>query len=191
MTQQSETETTGREIELREGAHFILREARADDEQRLREMFSHASPEDIRFRCFGAMHDFANEMARRLAHGDPDREWALVATTLPDRLPEEIFGAVHIVQCPEAARTVEFDIMVRSDFKQHGLGYRLMTEMLQGARRRGFEAVAGHILRDNATMLQMAAELGFQTEAIEDDAVRVKAKLGGASVSAGAALGTP
>jgi acetyltransferase len=166
-----------REIGLREGSHFVLRGVRPDDEARLREMFAHASPEDIRHRCFGAMHDFAQEMAHRLAHLDPDAEWALAAATPAGRLPEEIFGAVHVIRCPEAVRTAEFDIMVRSDFKLHGLGYRLMTEMLREARRRGCQAVIGYILRDNYTMLQMAREHGFETDAVEGDVLRVKARL--------------
>ncbi|WP_084572980.1 GNAT family N-acetyltransferase [Methylocapsa aurea] len=178
MNLQADPLMPDREIALREGAHIILRSVRRDDEARLRAMFAQASPEDIHYRCFGAMHDFAGHMAKRLAHLDPKTEVALVATTLPGQTPEEILGAVHIVQDPNALDTAEFDIMVRSDLKQHGLGYRLMTEILQCARQRGLEAVTGDILRDNFAMLQMAQELGFKTEIAEGaDAVRVKVTL--------------
>jgi len=165
------------EIALRDGAHFILRSVRTDDESRLRDMFARASLEDIHFRCFGAMHDFAADMARRLAHLDPTSEFALAASTPPDRQPEEIFGVAHLSQNPEAMDTAEFDIMVRSDFKQRGLGYRLMTELLQSARQRGLKAITGNILRDNYAMLQMAHELGFKTDFVDGDAVRVKVSL--------------
>lgn len=165
------------EIALRDGAHFVLRAVRPDDEPRLRDMFARASNEDIHFRCFGAMHHFAADMAHRLAHLDPIKEFALAALTPPDQGPEEIFGVVHLAQNPEAPDTAEFDIMVRSDCKQRGLGYRLMTEILESARQRELKAVTGTILRDNYTMLQMAHELGFATENFEGDVVRVKVNL--------------
>lgn len=137
-------------------------------------MFSHASPEDIHFRLFGAAHDFAGEMAKKLASLDPETEVAIVATTLPDSGPEEIFGIVHLAQAGPQADTAEYDIMVRSDFKQYGLGYRLMSEILQCARRRGLKAVTGVISADNFRMLQMARELGFLSRRTEGNAVELR-----------------
>ncbi|WOJ91112.1 GNAT family N-acetyltransferase [Methylocapsa polymorpha] len=177
MTTPIKAQTEAREIALRDGAHFLLRDVRSDDEPRLRDMFACATSEDIHFRCFGAMRGFAADMAHRLAHLDPTRELALVALTPPERQPEEILGVVHLAQCPEAMDTAEFDIMVRSDLKQHGLGYRMMTEILESARQRGLKAITGNILRDNYVMLQMAHELGFKTDAVDRDAVRVKVNL--------------
>lgn len=168
---------SARVVTLRDGEHYILRELGPDDEPRLREMFAQASQEDIHFRCFGAMRGFAENMAHRLAHLDPKREFALAVLTPPDAGPEEILGVVHLAKNPEAEKTAEFDIMVRADLKQHGLGYLLMTEVLASARRRGLEAVTGTILRDNYVMLQMAHELGFVNESVDDDMVKVKASL--------------
>jgi acetyltransferase len=177
MSEPIQAQIESRDIALRDGAHYIFRAVRPDDEPRLREMFSRASPEDIHFRCFGAMRGFAADMARRLADLDPAAEFALLALTAPKSGPEEIVGVAHLEQCPGAAATAEFDIMVRADFKQRGLGYMLMTEILRSARERGLETITGTILRDNYAMLQMTHELGFATEAIEDDVARVKLRL--------------
>ncbi|WP_026607881.1 GNAT family N-acetyltransferase [Methylocapsa acidiphila] len=166
-----------RVVTLRDREHYVLRELGPDDEPLLREMFARASQEDIHFRCFGAMRGFAEDMAHRLAHLDPKQEFALAVLTPPEAGREEILGVVHLEKNPEAETTAEFDIMVRADLKQHGLGYLLMTEVLRSARRRGLEAVTGMILRDNYVMLQMAHELGFATESVEDDLVKVKAPL--------------
>lgn len=181
-TNQAETS----EIALPGGAHFLLRSVQPEDEPRLREMFAHASEEDIHFRCFGAVHDFAAQMSHRLAHLDPSNELALVAATPPDHSPEEIFGVVHLALPPGRRDTAEFDIMVRSDFKQHGLGYRLMTEILLSARRWGLETITGNILRDNYAMLQMTRELGFATDTVDEDSVRVKAILAESPIFAAA-----
>jgi acetyltransferase len=177
MSEPTQAQTDTRDITLRDGAHYVLRGVRADDEPRLRDMFARASQEDIHFRCFGAMHDFAADMAHRLARLDQAAEFALVASTPPERGPEEILGVVHLAQSPEAKKTAEFDIMVRADLKQRGLGYRLMTEILRSARQRGLETITGTILRDNYVMLQMTHELGFANETIEEDVVRVKLRL--------------
>ncbi|ACK52165.1 GCN5-related N-acetyltransferase [Methylocella silvestris BL2] len=161
-------------IRLPDGERFQLRYVRPDDQARLEEMFSHASPEDIRFRLLGAVRGFAAHMAERFAHLDPERDAAIVATSLPDSGPEEIYGIVHIGQDTPQSDTAEYDVMVRSDFKAHGLGYRLMTEILQCARRRGLRAVTGYISPDNGKMLLMAEELGFVARRGEGNVVEVR-----------------
>ncbi len=187
MSELSQPQIESRDIALRDGAHYIFRAVRPDDAPGLRDMFARASLEDIHFRCFGAMRDFAGDMAGRLARLDPASEFALVAVTPPEHGPAEILGVAHLAQSPEAAATAEFDVMVRADFKQRGLGYRLMTEILRSARQRGLETITGTILRDNYAMLQMTHELGFATEAVEDDVARVKLRLAQCPIFAEAA----
>lgn len=161
-------------IRLPAGERFQLRYVRADDRAMLEEMFAHASPEDVRFRLLGAVRGFAGHMAEKFAHLDPETEAAIVATSLPGAEQEEIYGIVHIAQDTPHADTAEYDVMVRSDFKAHGLGYRLMTEILQCARRRGLSAVTGYISPDNSKMLIMANELGFVARRGEDNIVEVR-----------------
>lgn len=161
-------------IRLYDGEVFQLRYVRPDDGPRLAEMFSHASPQDIHFRLLGAAHDFAGQMSEKFTHLDPETETAIVATTLTDSGPEQFFGIVHLAQAYPDSETAEYDIMVRSDFKHHGLGYRLMTEILQCARRRGLKVVTGLISADNFAMLQMTGELGFVARRTEDNDVEVR-----------------
>ncbi len=161
-------------IKLPDGELFQLRYVRPDDRERLEDMFSRASPEDIRFRLLGAVRGFAALMAEKFTHLDPAKDVAIVATTLPDAGPEEIFGIVHIAQETLNSETAEYDIMVRSDFKAHGLGYRLMTEILMCARRRGLKVVIGTISADNYKMLQMVGELGFRSKRMEFNEVEVR-----------------
>ena len=65
--------------------------------------------------------------------------------------------------------------MVRSDLKGVGLGYRLMTIILDYARARGIRRVFGDVLRENTVMLQVAKEMGFliQSSNEQSDAVTV------------------
>lgn len=161
-------------IRLPAGEQFQLRYARPDDKARLEEMFSHASAEDIRFRLLGAVRGFAGHMAEKFSHLDPELDVAIVATSLPGVEPEEIYGIVHLGQDSPDSDSAEYDIMIRTDFKAHGLGYRLMTEILQCARRRGLKAVTGFIAPDNTKMLIMTGELGFQARRGEENLVEVR-----------------
>jgi acetyltransferase len=171
------------EITIAGGEHLLVRPVQPSDEESLAAMFAQASPEDIRFRCFGAIKDFPHAMASRLTRIDREREVTLVAVA-EDGEPGAILGVVHIVCETLHPDTAEYDIMIRSDHKGHGLGYLLMREILAEAGRRGLKAVEGYILRENKAMVIMAREHGFRPVAQEDDMVIMRAELSGTSVEA-------
>ncbi|WP_342240008.1 GNAT family N-acetyltransferase, partial [Inquilinus sp. OTU3971] len=153
-------------LTLRDGHEFTLRPVRPEDELAMREMLQRSSPEDIRLRFFAPMR-LDHEFAARLTQIDYDREMALVAEAKEDGHPV-LLGTVRIVADPDNV-TAEYGIMVRSDLKGQGLGYRLMTEIIAYARGRGLAQISGEILRENATMLRMAEELGFKREIVPDE----------------------
>jgi len=163
------------EIAISEGERLRIRQVRSSDAEAVAQMLAASSPEDIRFRCFGAVKDFPHVMAERLVKIDVARETTLIAES--SQQPGTLMGIVHIINERDEPGVAEFDIMVRSDHKGHGLGYRLMQEILDEARRKGLRAVEGFILRDNEAMLLMARELGFTRIAVEDDMVRMRADI--------------
>ena len=89
------------------------------------------------------------------------REMGLVAVG-PD--PETgktiMYGVVRITADPDNVRA-EYAVMVRSDMKGQGLGYLLMSRILEYARSRGIKEVYGEVLRENTNMLGMCRALGF------------------------------
>jgi acetyltransferase len=171
------------------GRHLIVRAATAGDEDALRAMFSQASPEDVRFRAFGMDKAFAQRMAKRLARIDAGNETTLVAVA--PEVHDEVLGAVHLVRHPDDPRKAEFDVMVRRDLKGQGVGFRLMLEILDHARERGFGVVEGHILHENRTMLAMAHELGFEIVEIDHGVVRVTVDLASPMLDAALRQGMP
>jgi acetyltransferase len=70
-------------------------------------------------------------------------------------------------------KTAEFAILVRSRVKGHGLGWLLMHRVIDYARAKGLRRVYGDVLAENASMLQMCAELGFQAQDMGSDLKRV------------------
>jgi acetyltransferase len=165
------------EVSVHQSDRVLIRPFRKEDEAMLRDMFAHSTTEDIHFRIFGAMKDFPEHMAHQFAQIDFAKEMALVATPPLSQHPTEILGIAHIITDPKEPATAEFDIMVRPDYKGHGLGYQLMLEILHYAQLRGYKAVVGYILCSNHIMLQMAHELGFKTIGFEDVATKVKVML--------------
>ncbi|MGO4726212.1 MULTISPECIES: bifunctional acetate--CoA ligase family protein/GNAT family N-acetyltransferase [unclassified Inquilinus] len=152
---------------LRDGREIVLRPVRPEDEPAIREMLQRSAPADVRLRFFSTMRSFSHEFAARLTQIDYDREMALVAEAEEDGR-RVLLGAVRIIADPDN-ETAEYGIMVRSDLKGHGLGSRLMTEIIAYARSRGLKRIYGEVLRENVTMLRMAGELGFAREDVADE----------------------
>ena len=151
-----------REHTLDDGLRCTLRPIRPEDEPQLKAMVERSAPTDVRLRFFGPLREFPHMMAARLSQIDYSREMALVATSLDP--PGDILGVARVIGDPDNERA-EFAVFVRSDLKGRGLGYKLMTEILAYARKRGLKTVFGDVLWENATMLKMAKELGFVIKA--------------------------
>jgi acetyltransferase len=81
---------------------------------------------------------------------------------------EELYGIVRIAADPDNQKA-EYAVMVRSDMKGKGLGYVLMTRIINYARSRGIGEVYGEVLRENTTMLGMCHELGFTRKENRDE----------------------
>jgi acetyltransferase len=63
----------------------------------------------------------------------------------------------------------EYAILIRSDLKGRGLGWRLMQTIIEYARSEGLREIEGQVLRDNTTMIAMCRELGFSVRPDPDD----------------------
>lgn len=147
-----------------DGLEFLLRPIRPEDEPLLAEMVRRSDAADIRLRFLQPLAGLPHALAARLSQIDYDREMAFVA--LNEAGPSELLGVGRLVADPENEKA-EFAIMVRSDLKGRGLGYCLMQELVAYARRRGLKMLHGDVLKENATMLQLAGEFGFTAHAAE------------------------
>ncbi|WP_339883381.1 bifunctional acetate--CoA ligase family protein/GNAT family N-acetyltransferase [Vreelandella maris] len=152
-------------IETRNGQRYSLRPIRPEDEGALVEMLRHSTSDDVRLRFFAAIRRFDHAFAARLTQIDYDREMAFVA--LPPN-KQEIVGIVRLSADPDKEKA-EFAIMVRSDMKGTGLGYRLMQQMIDYARESGFQQVFADVLRENHAMREMAKEFGFVVQPANDE----------------------
>lgn len=70
--------------------------------------------------------------------------------------------AGHAVLCPCGA-SGEVAIFIHQDYRGRGLGRRLLTALIEEARRIGLRHVWGTTELDNLPMLRLALRLGFRT----------------------------
>ncbi|MBK9080159.1 MAG: bifunctional acetate--CoA ligase family protein/GNAT family N-acetyltransferase [Hyphomicrobium sp.] len=151
---------------------ICVRPVRPDDERHYEAFFSKISHEDLRMRFFTPRVELSHSYVARLTQIDYAREMAFVAI---DTARDELLGVVRLLLEPDLWRG-EYGILVRSDLKGKGLGWRLMQHLIDYASAEGVREIYGMVLTENTTMIDMARRMGFHvTIAIDEPgAVRVQ-----------------
>ena len=145
-----------RGIVLASGAPASVRPVRPEDDGLFREFFTHVTDEDLRLRFFQSVRHFSHEFIARLTQMDYARSIALLAMDADGAM----LGAVRL-HADANYEKGEYGILVRSDLKGQGLGWQLMTIMIEVAGWMGLREVEGQVLRENRSMLAMCRQLGF------------------------------
>lgn len=165
-------------IEAKDGMRMQLRPIRGEDEPKLREGFTHLSPDEVRMRFMYPLKAMTHDLAARLTQLDYDRE---VAWVLSEFLPPgqaQIYGVVR-ASFDVLRKEAEFAIVIPSQLAGQGLGTRLLGDLIVEARERGMRTIFGSVLRENAPMLALARKLAFEEtpETGQAGVVRVSLKL--------------
>lgn len=138
-----------------DGTVIELRPIRAEDEPLLHDLAAHMSREDLRMRFFSPIRLLPQALAERLVHLDYDREMALAAFH-----GGAVLGIARY-SAEKGSDVAEYAVAVRSDWTGHGVGYILMTRLIEIAQRLGIRELVGEVLAENHRMVQMCRELGF------------------------------
>lgn len=147
-----------RHIVLGDDWRIFVRPVRSDDEDLIRDHLAHVSKEDLRLRFFDSIKEFSHQFITGLIDLDYARAMAFVAI---DEATNEPLGVVRL-HADEARETGEYAILLRSDLKGRGLGWSLMQLIIEYAKSEGLKRILGQILQENAVMLKMCRELGFE-----------------------------
>jgi acetyltransferase len=164
-----------RHIEVKAGWRVFVRPIRPEDEPLIHDFLHHVTPEDLRLRFFAPMKEFTHEFIARLTQLDYARAMAFVAF---DEVTNEMVGVVRI-HSDSVYESGEYAILLRSDLKGKGLGWILMQLIIEYARSEGLKVIYGDVLRENAVMLEMCRNLGFEIKSnpAERDICEVRLKL--------------
>jgi acetyltransferase len=153
-----------------DGRSVMVRPIRPEDEMAHGDFLRGLKPEDVRFRFFGLVREFPHSELARYTQIDYDREMAFIATAPGSNGQAETLGVVRAVIGPNR-RSAEFAIVIRSDLKGKGLGYRLLARMIAYCRDRGLEQMVGETLPNNHDMIMLAQSLGFEHRMRSEDNV--------------------
>ncbi len=151
-------------VVLADARHVFVRPLRPEDEPSLHQFLEKVNPEDLRLRFFAPIKDLSHVFLARLSQLDYSRAMAFAAF---DEQTRELLGIVRL-HADSNYESGEYAVLVRSDLKGHGLGWKLMELMIRYARNEGLRRVEGQILGENVTMLRMCREFGFS---ISDDSL--------------------
>jgi GNAT superfamily N-acetyltransferase len=155
-----------RPVVLLDGEKVFIRPLKPDDAGLYPDFLSEVTADDLRLRFFVPMREVSHDLIDKLIHYDPDHAMAFIAIS---ETSGRMLGVARLHDDPTGAGG-EFAILLRSHLKGHGR--LLMKHMIAYAQEKGLKSVHGQVLAENATMLQMCAELGFHIA--NDDEAGVK-----------------
>jgi acetyltransferase len=160
MPDKSGIDLTERHETTQSGERVLIRPVRPQDMALYPDFLAEVSADDLRLRFFARIAELSAAESEKLAHLDLRHDIAFVAL---DEDTGRLLGLVRLKDELDE-ETAEFAVLVRSRLKGHGFGWLLMRRVIDHARAKGLRRVYGDVLRENAAMLQMCAELGFRAQ---------------------------
>jgi acetyltransferase len=154
-----------RRLTLTDGTRVFIRPVRPEDEALFHQFLGQVTADDLRLRFFAPVKELSHAFIARLTQLDYARAMAFIAL---EEASGRMLGVVRL-HADANYENGEYAILVRSDLKGHGLGWKLMQLMIDYARHEGLKRIEGQVLRENTVMLQMCRELGFGVAPSPDD----------------------
>jgi acetyltransferase len=144
---------------------IFFRPIKPEDEKLLRELLEKITLNDLRLRFFAPIKEFSDLFIARLTQLDYARAMAFIAI---DEETGELLGVVRL-HADANFEAGEYAVLVRSDLKGQGLGWKLMELMIEYARSEGLKRIEGEVLAENTSMLEMCRDLGFESVPLADE----------------------
>jgi acetyltransferase len=152
-------------LEFDDGTKIFVRPLRPEDEDRLRGFLEKITPDDLRLRFFAPVRHFSHAFLARLTQLDYARAIAFIALDAASGAPM----AVVRLHADSNYEKGEYAVLVRSDLKGRGIGWKLMELIIRYGRSEKLKTIEGQVLQENTTMLDMCRHLGFEISDDPDD----------------------
>src|SRR4051812_4384863 len=117
---------------LRDGSEIVIRLIGPEDAASEQAFMQALSAESRYFRFLSTLRELPADMLHRFTHPDFDREVALIALAGPPTQRRQIGVARCIAK--GARLDAEFAVVVADDWPSHGVGKRLLCELMRAAR---------------------------------------------------------
>ena len=157
-----------RKVRCRNGEELTVRPIRPEDEPKMVQFHSVLSEESVYLRYAGFMKldgRVAHERLARICFIDYDREMALVVEREgKDGKPSTLIAVGRLAREP-GTREAEFALLVSDALQSQGLGFALLSQLIEVGRDWGLERITAEILRRNDPMQRLCRRLGFALQA--------------------------
>ncbi|TIO04541.1 bifunctional acetate--CoA ligase family protein/GNAT family N-acetyltransferase [Mesorhizobium sp.] len=140
-----------------DGGHYHIRPIKPADIALYQEFLARISPDDLRLRFLSPRKHFPDQMLKRLTQLDYDRDMAFVAL----EAGSGALAGVSRLSCNPDRTVAEYALLVRTDLQGHGLGWELLSRIVDYAKADGIGRIEGMVLSENIRMLAMCREFGF------------------------------
>jgi RimJ/RimL family protein N-acetyltransferase len=148
------------QVATRDNVALNIRPANPHDEQVLIDFFGQMKPQELRYRFLTAIKRIWPRLAYELVNIDHAETENLLAF---DDEGELVASAV-IAASDHIKEDAEIAITVRSDLKEHGIGWTMLERACDYARSRGYRRVHSVQFSDDQVAINLQEEMGFHAQ---------------------------
>ncbi|HVC87581.1 MAG TPA: GNAT family N-acetyltransferase [Gaiellaceae bacterium] len=148
------------DVVLRDGSTLRLRPTTPADEEALLELFSRLSPESRYLRFQGSVGVGAQLVAPFL-RSDGNEMLSLIGELTGDDGAVRVIGLGTFIRLRDRSRA-EVAFVVADEFQRRGIASRLLERLAAHARAAGIERFVAQVLPENAAMLRVFGDTGFE-----------------------------
>jgi acetyltransferase len=150
--------------QLKDGTSVTLRPIRPEDEPLLVKFHRTLSEESVYFRYFHLMtlsHRIAHERLTRICFVDYDRDIAMVVDRKDETTGQHEVLAAGRLSKLHGRNEAEFAMLVSDAYQKHGIGTKLLEQLVQAGRDEGLDSITAEILHENRAMQRVCEKVGF------------------------------
>jgi GNAT superfamily N-acetyltransferase len=153
------------ELTTHTGFTFQIRSADPGDEPALAEFFAEVTEDDLRFRFLSAVHKVSHAQLAFLTHIDHRRTENVLAF---DSMVGCVLASAMLAVDDDLAGA-EVAIVIRSGFKNRGIGWRLLQHVSGRAADMGIKMLRSVESRENRSAIAVEREMGFTSRPYPGD----------------------
>jgi acetyltransferase len=153
------------ELTTRSGFSFQVRSADEGDEALLAEFFTHVTPDDLRFRFLSAIRKVGHAQLALLTQVDHRRAENFLAF---DRVTGSLLASAMLA-VEDDLEHAEVAIVIRSDFKERGIGWSLLEHAGQRAAVIGVKTLQAIESQENRSAIRVERDMGFSSRPYPGD----------------------
>jgi GNAT superfamily N-acetyltransferase len=154
-----------RELTTHSGFSFYVRAVEDADEPALAEFFTHVTEDDLRFRFLSAVRKVGHTQMAFLTHVDHRRAENFLAF---DTMAGSVLASAMLA-VDDGLEQAEVAVVIRSDFKNRGIGWRLLQHVSDRAAEMGVKTLRSIESQDNRTAIALEREMGFTSRSYPGD----------------------